>query len=191
MAASISTSDGALPPSPAQIALALAIVKHKPAHLDIKGNLPPMVEGNLLTSADHILQIRSFIKNSRTASRPAPDDKFFDSVSFWQQAYEKSEAEQSKLLDRIYELEQRNESLAAKLRPETHDLPVSEEKQPDSLKRKGADAKDTTGNASARKRAKTQAPAQGNNLNQGLGNVLDRVDYMEEGVFVYVSSAAS
>lgn len=130
--------------------------------------------------ADHILQIRSFIKNGRTCNRPAPDDKFFDSVSFWQQAYEKSEAEQSKLLDRLYELEQRNESLAAKLRPETHDSPVSEQKQSDSLKRKrGVDANKPAGNAPDRKRAKTQAQGQGSSLNQGVGNVLDRVDYME------------
>lgn len=39
-----------------------------------------------------------------------------DSVGFWQQAYEESEAEQSKLHDRIFELEQRNTSLLTKLR---------------------------------------------------------------------------
>jgi hypothetical protein len=43
--------------------------------------------------------------------------KYFESVAFWQQAYERSEAAQSKLLDRIYDLEQRNETLLAKSKP--------------------------------------------------------------------------
>lgn len=35
-------------------------------------------------------------------------------MAFWKRAYEQSEAEQSKLLDRIYDLERRNESLQSK-----------------------------------------------------------------------------
>lgn len=43
-------------------------------------------------------------------------EKFFDSVSFWKSAYEKSEAEHAKLLNAMYDLEQRNLSLLAKRR---------------------------------------------------------------------------
>lgn len=41
-------------------------------------------------------------------------EKFFDSVNFWKSAYEKSEAEHAKLLNAMYDLEQRNLSLLAK-----------------------------------------------------------------------------
>lgn len=41
-------------------------------------------------------------------------ERFFDSVFFWKSAYEKSEAEQAKLLNTIYDLEQRNLSLLTK-----------------------------------------------------------------------------
>ncbi|GES59787.1 hypothetical protein ATEIFO6365_0002011800 [Aspergillus terreus] len=93
-------------PSAGQLALALAIVKHKPVHLTIKEN------------------------------QPYAKDQYFDSVAFWKRAYEQSEAEQSKLLDRIYDLERRNDSLQSKA--QTH-VPVREPNEP------------------KRKRAKTQA----------------------------------
>ncbi|KAJ5832602.1 hypothetical protein N7474_000913 [Penicillium riverlandense] len=63
----------------------------------------------------YFLQIRQSIKKDKGFQLTAPT-KFFDSVRFWQQASEGSEAEQSKLRDRIFELEQRNEGLTAKLR---------------------------------------------------------------------------
>ncbi|KAL4795982.1 hypothetical protein BDV19DRAFT_388694 [Aspergillus venezuelensis] len=88
-------------PSPAQLALALAIVKSKPSGRNLR---------------DYILQIRASIKFSRPAEVFKSPEKFFDSVSFWKQAYEKSEAEQSKLQDRVFELEQRSQELAEKLR---------------------------------------------------------------------------
>lgn len=64
---------------------------------------------------DYVLQIRKNIKNAESCGRDYLEDRFFDSVSFWQHAYKKSEAEQSRLMDRIYELEQRNEVLITKL----------------------------------------------------------------------------
>ncbi|KAL5362682.1 hypothetical protein BJX96DRAFT_177382 [Aspergillus floccosus] len=113
-------------PSANQLALALAVVKHKPVHLTIK---------------EYILQIRQCIKSSKPPnadadSHPYAEDQYFDSVAFWKRAYEQSEAEQSKLLDRIYDLERRNESLQSKVH--TSD-PVVEVKEP------------------KRKRAKTQS----------------------------------
>ncbi|KAL5002196.1 hypothetical protein BDV10DRAFT_181880 [Aspergillus recurvatus] len=124
-------------PSPAQLALALAIVKLKPAGLEIK---------------KFILQCRESIKASRTAEIFHSPEKFFDSVSFWKQAYEKSEAEKSTLLDRIFELEQHNEELVGKMRTRedvlgevipTEAVPVQE-----SLKRAA------TSNQATRKRLK-------------------------------------
>ncbi|KAF7593355.1 hypothetical protein BBP40_011645 [Aspergillus hancockii] len=113
---------------PAQLALAMAIVKQKPINLTIR---------------EYILQIRQNIKNSKTADRFYTEDrdKFFDSVSFWQKAYEKSEAEQSKLLDRIYDLERRNEALTARVQGKN---PTVEEEQL-SLKRKAGGNKKAVG----------------------------------------------
>ena len=81
-------------------------------------------------------------------------EKYFDSVSFWQQAYERSEAEQTKLLDRIYELERRNDALLAKTQgPDTADL----DGVAGSTKRKGgAGDKDSSGGQMSRKKTKTQ-----------------------------------
>ncbi|BCR88708.1 uncharacterized protein ACHE_41272S [Aspergillus chevalieri] len=160
-------SNGSLP-SPAQLALAMAIVKHKPADLSIR---------------DYILQIRSYIMTAKdpdfnpVSSQPG---KFFDSVSFWQQAYEQSEAEQSKLLDRIFELEQRNTALLAK----TQKGDVGKEEQlPESSKRK-ANPKNADATATARKRAKTQMPSQGGigslGVQGALSSVFDRMKYVEE-----------
>ncbi|KAI9371777.1 hypothetical protein BJX61DRAFT_9980 [Aspergillus egyptiacus] len=88
-------------PSREQLALALAVVKSKPVGLDIK---------------EYILQIRQTIKAKQDAEIFRSPKKFFDSVAFWKSAYEKSESEQSKLQDRIYELEQRNDTLLTKIR---------------------------------------------------------------------------
>lgn len=175
-------SNGSLP-SPAQLALAMAIVKHKPADLSIKGDYLFFIVIFILTRLDHILQIRSYIMTANDSNYnpvTSQPDKFFDSVSFWQQAYERSTAEQSKLLDRIFELEQRNTALLAK----TQKGDVGEEEQlPGSSKRK-ANPKNPAGAATARKRAKTQMPAQGgggfSGTDGGQGSVLDRVKYMEE-----------
>ncbi|PKY03569.1 hypothetical protein P168DRAFT_327629 [Aspergillus campestris IBT 28561] len=126
-------------PSPAQLALALAIVKQKPPHLDVK---------------EYILQIRQQIKSTAEADEVYTQKKYFDSVSFWQQAYERSEAEQTKLLDRIYELERRNDALLAKTQgQDTADV----ERAADSTKRKGgAGDKNGGGGQMARKKTKTQ-----------------------------------
>lgn len=61
------------------------------------------------------MQIRQFIKKTKDLDQGVTTDKFFDSVSFWQQAYERSEAGQSKLQDQVHELNQRIEGLLAKL----------------------------------------------------------------------------
>ena len=81
-------------------------------------------------------------------------EKYFDSVSFWQQAYERSEAEQTKLLDRIYDLERRNDSLLAKMQgPDTAGI----EGAAGSTKRKGgAGNKNSSGGQMSRKKTKTQ-----------------------------------
>ncbi|XHG04667.1 hypothetical protein AWENTII_007918 [Aspergillus wentii] len=149
-------------PSPAQLALAMAVVKQKPTGVDIK---------------EHIMQIREFIKETKDSHRSSSQDKFFDSVSFWQQAFEKSEAEQIKLLDRIYELEQRNEALLSKLQTgsTTH-----EEKTQETNKRKA----NTNKNTAARKRAKTQAFNQKAPLTDdqmgGDNAILNQIEYLEE-----------
>ncbi|RJE19490.1 hypothetical protein PHISCL_08175 [Aspergillus sclerotialis] len=151
-------------PSPAQLALAVVIVKHKPDNMNIK---------------EHILQIRSFIKTSSRSNQPTSQHKFFDSVSFWQQAYEKSETEQSKLLDRIYELETRNESLLAKLQAGSAGVAALEKRVEDG-KRKG----NANTGSEPKKRAKTQGPLQGNRFDGGLqngaGDVLGKIEYLEE-----------
>ncbi|KAL3434886.1 hypothetical protein BDV09DRAFT_204496 [Aspergillus tetrazonus] len=125
-------------PFPSQIALALAIVKLKPAGLETK---------------EFILQCRESIKASTTADIFLSPQKFFDSVSFWKQAYEKSEAEKSTLLDRIFELEQRNEELVGKLRTREDALgeimPSVSVSARDSLKRA------VTSDQASRKRLKT------------------------------------
>ncbi|KAF9889592.1 hypothetical protein FE257_007100 [Aspergillus nanangensis] len=116
------------------MALAIAVVKHKPAHLHIK---------------DYILQIRQCLKPTNELNHSQSQDQYFDSVLFWKQAFEKSEGEQSKLLDRIYDLERHNEALRLKTQsPNTNSEP---DKEP--LKRKG------TTQRGACKRAKTKLSA--------------------------------
>ncbi|OOO05393.1 hypothetical protein OAory_01069090 [Aspergillus oryzae] len=141
-------------PSPAQLALAIAIVKQKPADLSVR--------------------------DTRDADKSYTQDKdrFFDSVSFWQQAYEKSEAEQSKLLDRIYDLERHNEALSAKLQVRNTQF----EEEQSSTKRKATVGEKAFGGATTRKRAKTQM------VNGALGhasapwNGLVRLDHTGESI---------
>ncbi|GAB1206524.1 hypothetical protein APSETT445_005214 [Aspergillus pseudonomiae] len=153
-------------PFPAQLALAIAIVKHKPADLSIR---------------DYILNIRQHIKDTRDADKSYTHDKdrFFDSVSFWQQAYEKSEAEQSKLVDRIYDLERRNEALSARL--QVQNTPFEAEQS--SSKRKVTVGEKATGGTTARKRAKTQMGSKGiSDHTSAPWDGLDRLDYTEESI---------
>ncbi|PWY94323.1 hypothetical protein BO94DRAFT_328510 [Aspergillus sclerotioniger CBS 115572] len=154
-------------PSPSQLALAMAIVKLKPVGLDIK---------------EHLLQIRRHIGTTHRTDRFYTHDKYLDSVSFWQQAYEQSEAEQSKLLERIFELEQRNESLLARLQG----TGVTGEEG--TLKRKVTGKSVASGNdAPIRKRAKTQIFPQtdslmlANNVSDGLGGgAIDHLQFPEQ-----------
>jgi hypothetical protein len=75
-------------PSPAQIALALIVLKSKP---------------NGMSLEDYFGQLRQRVLPRSSA---LGNHERLDSVAFWKQAYEESEAAQAKLLDRIYELEQ-------------------------------------------------------------------------------------
>ncbi|EFW19484.1 hypothetical protein D8B26_007710 [Coccidioides posadasii str. Silveira] len=95
---------GPSPPSQAQLALAIAILKSKPPHTTIK---------------DYILCIRNYIKTGQRERDESSQEYHLDSTAFWREAYEKSEAAQSRLLDRIYELEQRNGASALNVEPES------------------------------------------------------------------------
>lgn len=64
-------------------------------------------------SSDYILKIRHFIRRGLPVES---SDKFFDSVAFWQKAYRESEAEQAKLLNKVFELEQRTQGLLSKIK---------------------------------------------------------------------------
>lgn len=98
------------------------------------------------------MQIRRFIKKTKDLDQGVTTDKFFDSVSFWQQAYERCEAGQSKLQDQVHELNQRIEGLLAKLHAkvignENEIVPANKRKAP-------AVAKNANGSNMARKRTK-------------------------------------
>ncbi|KAK2836946.1 hypothetical protein FQN49_006563 [Arthroderma sp. PD_2] len=83
-------------PSQFQLALALAVVKSMPSDTSIR---------------EHIQKLRDYIATGkRTRLETIGQENHLDSTAFWREAYEKSEAAQSKLLDKIYELEQRNET---------------------------------------------------------------------------------
>lgn len=106
------------------------------------------------TSLEYISQIRDLIKTTYEKDSPV-NDKFFDSVRFWQKAYEESQAEQTKLLDKIYELEQRNQSLLAKARENAS----NKNKSSESTKRKAAGLDGDRNDAEAvRKRPRGQPP---------------------------------
>ncbi|KAJ5782473.1 hypothetical protein N7457_004247 [Penicillium paradoxum] len=111
--ASIVSSNGVTAPTKLQLALALAVVKQKPPDTDIQ---------------DYILELRQCIKRGKNWSDVIETEKFLDSVSFWQQAYERSEARQSELRDQMHELKQRNEALLIKLRGQDGSLPVNKRK---------------------------------------------------------------
>ena len=100
---------------------------------------------------EYILHIREFINKSKDLGRDVTTDKFFDSVSFWQQAYEQSEAAQSKLHDQIYELQQRNASLLAKFRAKN---PANENEDSQTNKRKARTGNNAKSSNGTKKRAK-------------------------------------
>ncbi|EQL37704.1 hypothetical protein, variant [Blastomyces dermatitidis ER-3] len=123
------------PPSQPQLALALAIVKSKPSNTTIK---------------DHILKIRRHIQNGKAYHAPELPEKHLDSITFWREAYEMSESAQSKLLDKIYELEQRNAALLLK----GGESNASETNAPRTKRKINGDG-DSTVLSHAQKRAKT------------------------------------
>lgn len=67
---------------------------------------------------DYIYEIRKSIREVDD-SKPLLTNYFFDSVHHWQKAYQKSEAEQIKLHNIIFELKQKNESLLATIEANT------------------------------------------------------------------------
>jgi hypothetical protein len=71
-----------------------------------------------LIAPDYILELRKSISGAED-TKPVLTDQFFDSVRHWQNAYQKSELEQIKLHNTIFELKQKNEALLAKLKAET------------------------------------------------------------------------
>ncbi|OJJ50991.1 hypothetical protein ASPZODRAFT_126974 [Penicilliopsis zonata CBS 506.65] len=138
----------------AQLALAMAIVKSKPGNLDIQ---------------DYAKDFRRYITPLEDKLQQETRDRYLDGAAFWQQAYEKSEAEQSKLFDRVYELEQSNFALREK-------LGTKAEGEQDPKKRKAAGHRDDNPN---RKQAKTHI----NPKQQGLcslSSLLEDFEYLEE-----------
>lgn len=114
----------------------------------VRGSIPA---NSLLTvNSEHIWKIRKFIR-SRKETAIIADGKFFDSVSFWQKAYEESQTEQTKLLNTIYELEQRNQSLLAKVNKE---FPEIESKPGASSKRKAGGTGTLESSDAAKKRSR-------------------------------------
>lgn len=71
-----------------------------------------------LLAPDYILELRKSISGAED-TKPVLTDQYFDSVRHWQNAYQKSELEQIKLHNTIFELKQKNEALLAKLKAET------------------------------------------------------------------------
>ncbi|KAJ5697575.1 hypothetical protein N7488_011259 [Penicillium malachiteum] len=118
-------------PNKFYLAFALAIVKLKPPDKELK---------------DYILEIRRFIRSNMQIASPG---KFFDSVAFWQKAYKDSEAEQTKLLNTIFELEQRTQGLRAKIK----DSQMGLHNDSQSMKRKTSPSEPAKSSVATRKRA--------------------------------------
>lgn len=119
--------------------------------------------------------MRQFIKDTKDSYRDTSPEKYFDSVSFWQKAYEKSEAEQSRLLDHTYELEQRNAALVAKLKTNsTGDSAAAlQSEDSDGNDRVSSKRKVVGENMTSRKKTK----ATGSQI--GSGSLVDGLEYME------------
>jgi hypothetical protein len=97
------------------------------------------------------LEVRNFIKSSKDLGYLGSIDKFFDSVSFWQQAYAQSEAGQSKLQDQVYELQQRVQDLVNNLQVKSK----NDNESPRTNKRKAPTAgKNPSSSNGIKKRAK-------------------------------------
>jgi hypothetical protein len=79
-------------------------------------------------------------------------EKFFDSVSFWQRAYEQAEAGQSKLREELHELKQSNEAVLARLRAQG--APDDDETSLASKRKVSAVGKNANSANVARKRTK-------------------------------------
>ncbi|KAJ5713251.1 uncharacterized protein N7483_010432 [Penicillium malachiteum] len=118
-------------PNKFHLAFALAIVKLKPPNKELK---------------DYILEIRKFIRSNMQIASPG---KFFDSVAFWQKAYKDSEAEQTKLLNKIFELEQRTQGLRSKIKEGQTVLHGDSQ----SMKRKTSPSESGKSSVATRKRA--------------------------------------
>ncbi|KAJ5629705.1 hypothetical protein N7528_003362 [Penicillium herquei] len=120
-----------LSPNKFHLAFALAIVKLKPPDKELK---------------EYILEIRRFIRSNMQIASPG---KFFDSVAFWQKAYKDSEAEQTKLLNTIFELEQRTQGLRSKIK--NSQMALHGDSQ--SMKRKNSPSESGKSSMATRKRA--------------------------------------
>ena len=134
---------------------------------------------------DYISEIRQHFKIGEKPQLDTSREKYFDSVTFWQQAYEKSEAAQSKLLDRIYDLEQRNEALLSRLKPMGPEPLVSSKQTTNrtaSTVRKGAKTNNDSINCHCdAKQIPTGIPP----------SILGTFDYKEEGALTIHSGVFS
>ncbi|KAI5281057.1 hypothetical protein KEM54_003412 [Ascosphaera aggregata] len=84
-------------------------------------------------------------------------DKRIDSITFWRQAYEKSEAAQARQLDRIYDLEQENASL--RMKRDCGGVNVFNVAAPGMTYRNGSGKRKVTLLAGASTRKGSQAPS--------------------------------
>lgn len=116
------------PPPQLQLTLALAVVKSKPSNTTIRGSyfLHLLVtyvcqavpaDRTLPLGIDHIIGMRDCLVVGRRREIESTGDKQMDGTAFWRKAYEKSEAAQVALQDKIYELQQKNEALLLRVKP--------------------------------------------------------------------------
>lgn len=131
---------------------------------------------------DYIAEIRQHLKVGEKPQLDTSREKYFDSVTFWQQAYEKSEAAQSKLLDKIYDLEQRNEALLSRLKPVEPEPPVLSKQTTNC---------DGGAPGTVRKRAKTNNNC-AKRIPTGMpSRISGTFEYKEEGAFTIHSGGFS
>lgn len=153
-------SPAPLVPSHEQAALAIAVIRSKPAGTTVRGQYSRLLvrPGTVLILSDHLLRLRAQV-------RQLDQGHYLDSVDYWQQECMRLQAECNQLRSVNIKLERSNQLLASR----SGAAPASARLSPTGPKCKGA----TVSKARLSKRPK---PAQQRTVQQAVAETQDTIE---------------
>jgi hypothetical protein len=101
-------------PSSAHIALAIALIRAKPAGTSARGERPFLTRDLLANHVDYVLQLRDQVRPGSPETNHPSEEHYLDLVAYWKNQCERLQEENDQLRNENTRLERSNHSLTSR-----------------------------------------------------------------------------